>query len=300
MITPAQAVDRINARFGSHHARSLHAKGTVCRGTFAATPAAARLTRAAHMQGTPVDATVRFSNGAGDPYSPDYEPDVRGMATKFYLPDGGRTDISAQTVPRFPVRTPEAFIELVEAGEPGLGRLWRLPLFLARHREALPALRVNAPALRAPASYATVPYYAIHAFKWIGADGGERWVRYRWVPEAGEERISANDAKERGRDYLREEIAARVEGDGVRFTLELTIASDGDDPHDPTSVWSERCETVAVGTLEVTALETGRESDGDVLVFDPSRLTDGIEPSDDPILAFRPPAYSISVERRTT
>ena len=35
------------------------------------------------------------------------------------------------------------------------------------------------------------------------------------------------------------------------------------------------------------------------IVFDPMRLTDGIEPSADPILAARPKAYSVSIERRT-
>ena len=35
------------------------------------------------------------------------------------------------------------------------------------------------------------------------------------------------------------------------------------------------------------------------MVFDPMRLTDGIEPSDDKILAARPKAYSVSIERRT-
>jgi len=35
-------------------------------------------------------------------------------------------------------------------------------------------------------------------------------------------------------------------------------------------------------------------------LFDPMRLTDGIEPSDDPVLRFRPRAYSVSVERRTS
>ena len=34
------------------------------------------------------------------------------------------------------------------------------------------------------------------------------------------------------------------------------------------------------------------------LVFDPMRLTDGIEPSADQILAARPKAYSVSIDRR--
>lgn len=36
-----------------------------------------------------------------------------------------------------------------------------------------------------------------------------------------------------------------------------------------------------------------------LLAFDPARVTPGIELTDDPILRFRPKAYSVSVERRT-
>src|SRR4051794_15770751 len=300
MITPEQAVDAINERFGRHPgARALHAKGTLCRGTFTATPAAAQLTKAGHMQGGPVDVTVRFSNGGGDPTVPDYEPDVRGMATKFYLPDGSSTDISAQTVPRFPVRTPDDFIALIRASKPGVGRFWRLPLFLATHREVIPALRENASRLKPPPSYASVRYYALHAFKWIDAGGGERYVRYRWLPEASDGRISAGEAKSRGPDYLQEELRARLEREPIRFTLELQIAAAGDPVDDASEVWPDERETVAVGTVELTGLDTSRETGGDVLVFDPNRVTDGIEPSDDPILSYRSPAYSVSVERRT-
>jgi catalase len=301
VISPEQAVDAINDRFGRHAGcRALHAKGTLCRGSFTAAPEGARLTRAAHMQGQPVAVTVRFSNGSGDPGRPDYAPDVRGMATKFYLQDGTRTDISAQTVPRFPVRNPEDFIALVRANEPGLRQLWRLPVFLATHREAVPALRANAPSLKPPPSYATCRYYAIHAFKWIDGGGDERWVRYSWVPQASGASISKEEAKSRGADYLQHELSERLGREPVRFTLELQLAGDGDSVDDPTAVWPTERETVAAGTLELTGLETGRETDGDVLVFDPVRVTDGIELSDDPILTFRPRAYSVSVERRTS
>ena len=36
-----------------------------------------------------------------------------------------------------------------------------------------------------------------------------------------------------------------------------------------------------------------------MLVFDPTRVTDGIELSADPILHIRPDAYAVSVERRS-
>src|SRR5919202_1893425 len=131
MFTPEQTVDGINRRYGRHDGyRALHAKGTVTRGVFTATGDARRLTRAVHMQGDPIEVHVRFSNGSGDPRSPDWQPDVRGMATTFHLPDGSRTDISAQTVPHFPMKTQDEFVELVQAGEPSLRSPRRFPGFL--------------------------------------------------------------------------------------------------------------------------------------------------------------------------
>jgi catalase len=296
VISPERAIDAIEGRFGDHPGhRALHAKGGCYSGTFTATPEAARLTRAAHMQGEPVPTTVRFSNGGGDPNVPDYAPDVRGLAVTFHLADGSRTDISAQTVPRFPVRDVDAFIELVRLSRPGRAGALKLALFVARHPRALGALRMNRAALAPPPSFAARGYYAFHAFKWLDAGGQQRYVRYTWKPTVDVPELQQGEAKARGRDYLSAELAKRLEAGPVRFELEVQIAGAGDDPNDPSAVWPQQRERVVVGTLEVTA----PSDEGDDLVFDPTRLTDGIEPSDDPILAFRPRAYAISHERRT-
>jgi catalase len=297
-----EAVDLLAEGYGQHEGhRAVHAKGLLLRGTFTATPEAAALTRAAHMQGDPVPVTTRFSNGAGDPTTPDYVQDGRGMATKFYLPDGARTDIVALNLPRFFVRTPEDFIKFTRAAkripvinQPG-PTLW---LYLATHREAIPAVRAFL-GLKPPASYARLRYNALHAFRWLGADGQERFVRYSWLPDAGEATISGGEAKKLGPDYLQREIAERVAREPVRFRLQVQIARPGDPTADPTAVWPDERETVVVGHLELTEVETGRESEGDILVFDPTRVVDGIELGDDPIPRFRSQAYSVSVERRS-
>jgi catalase len=121
-------------------------------------------------------------------------------------------------------------------------------------------------------------------------------VRYRFEPEEGERTLSGDDAKARGRDYLRDEILARRER---AFRLLVIVAEEGDPVHDATVAWPEERTKVEVGRLVLTGPETERERDGDILVFDPTRMVDGIELSDDPILHFRPRAYSVSVERRT-
>jgi catalase len=299
-ITPEHAVDFLTGRFGRHPGhRTLHAKGTLCRASFTPTPEAGRLTRAAHMQGQPVEALVRFSNGAGDPDLPDHAPDVRGLAVKFLLPDGSRTDISAQTVPRFPVSTPEGFIELLRVNSVrGIPRLWRLLRFTTNHPGATRTAKLNAEALRPPSSYAGITYYAVHAFKWIDAHGGERYVRYRFEPEEEEPRLAVIEARKQGPDYLQQELRERLRKGPIKFTLVLQLAGEGDEVDDPSAAWPEDRETVTAGTLRVTSLETEYEHDH-VLVFDPTRLTDGIEASNDPVLLFRPRAYEVSVKRRT-
>jgi catalase len=289
-VNAEQAVDTINDVFGRHDGyRALHAKGMLCKGTFTASPEAASLTRAAHMQGEEIPVTVRFSNGSGNPKRPDYAPDPRGLAVKFYLPDGSRTDIVSVTTPLFSTKTPEGFIELLRAQKAP----WKLPLFFARHPEALKATVVDAPTLRPPPSYAVVPYYGIHAFQWLAADGTERYVRYTWRP------LESGGQRKRDRDYLQQELRERLEAGPVRFRLELQVAMPGDPTDDPSAAWPSSRWRVDAGTLEVTALETERETGGDVLVFDPTRVTDGIELSGDPVLRFRRDAYSASVARRT-
>jgi catalase len=69
--------------------------GRFYQGTFTATPEAQHYTRAVHMQGQEVLATVRFSYAFGDPAAP---PDATcGMATKFYLPNGQGTSVAGKS-----------------------------------------------------------------------------------------------------------------------------------------------------------------------------------------------------------
>ena len=298
-ITPAEMTAAEHERFGRHAGyRALHAKGTLLKGTFTASPEAASLTRAGHMQGDPVPVTARVSNGSGDPGVPDYAADVRGLAVKMYLPDDTRTDIVAQTAPRFVGNPPEKFAALLRSSKPGVSMAVKFPLFLLRNPAALAGLPANLPALRPPVSYATCRYYAIHAYRWVDAGGGERYVRYTFQPEAGDERLSPRAAKARGRDYLQEDIRTRIADGPVRFWLELQIAAPGDNVNDPETEWPKDRQRVRAGTLELTDLETERETGGDVLVFDPTRVVDGIELSDDPVLRFRQHAYSDSVAER--
>ena len=295
-----QAVDAINEVSGRFDdARAAHAKGTLCEGTFTPTAEAAQLSPAAHFQGEPVRVTVRLSNGSGNPGAPDGErTEGRGMAIKFYLPGGSTTDIVSLTLPCFFVRTPEDFVVFVRARKPdpetGQPDMEKIGAFLGEHPETGAALQQILPTLVPPRSYSTCAFNSIHSFRL-----GERWARYRIEPEAGVENVPDEEIDGLSPDYLQDDIRERLAQGPVRWRLSARLAADGDAVDDPTVPWPEDRESVELGTLELTGLDTSRERDGDVLVFDPTRVTEGIELSDDEILRFRPEAYAVSVFRRT-
>jgi catalase len=294
MVDPETLVDAIGKAAGSFPGhRAAHGKGTVLSGTFTPSARARELTRAAHMQGDPVRVTVRFSNGAPNPEAKDAEiGDGRGMAVKFYLPDGSTADIVGLSIPIFFVRTPEEFLEFTLARAESFDKVGE---FIGSHPATAAALQQIVPALVPPRSYATVAYNSIHAFKLVNADGEERPVRWRMVPEAGIEMLPEEERESADPDFLQTEILERVP---VRFTLVARLGADDAVTDDPTVAWPEDVETGEMGGVELTGPETEREQGDDVMVMDPTRVTDGIELSDDPILHVRSHAYSVSVERR--
>jgi catalase len=295
-------VDALNSAYGVHAGhRAAHAKGVLCAATFTATPAAAAISRAAHFHCEPVRAHVRFSNGSGDPTVPDGTRDARGIAVKLYL-DGGTTDVIGITLPAFFVRTPEELIEFNVARrvdpETGAPDMAKIGAFLGEHLETVPAVTA-AITMPIPASYAQLVYNGLHTFKFAAADGTVTPARYHFIPATGEASISDEEGAARAPDYLRTELEARLAAGPAVFHIDLELAADGDLVDDPTAIWSDDHERVRIGDLSITGLAFDREQDGDVLVFDPTRVVDGIELTDDKILLARSGAYRSSVTRRT-
>jgi catalase len=174
----------------------------------------------------------------------------------------------------------------------------RIGAFLAEHPASAAALQLILPSLVPPRSYATCAFNSLHAFRLENASGERRFARYRIEPEAGEEAMPDEELEGASPDYLQDEVRERLGREPVAFRLLARIAEEGDPVDDPTAAWPEEREAVELGRIELTELDTTRETGDDVLVFDPTRATDGIECSADPILHIRSHAYSVSVERR--
>jgi catalase len=224
------------------------------------------------------------------------------MALKFSAPDGTTTDVVAISLPVFFARTPEELLEFNAARRPdpetGAPDVAKVGEYLGRHPEAVAAVTAAITHI-IPASYATLTYHGIHAFAFTNAAGEMRHGRYHFVPAAGEQAITDDEAAAAPNDYLSAELARRLAAGPVDFSLQVELAGPGDPVDDPTAVWPDDRERVELGRLSITGLAFDRERDGDILVFDPTRLPEGIAPTNDAILLARSDAYRVSVTRRT-
>ena len=118
-------------------------------------------------------------------------------------------------------------------------------------------------------------------------------MRYRWEPVAGEAGLTDEQAAAQPADYLAAALADDLAQGPVAFDLHLVLGAPSDPVGDPTAPWPEDRPSVVAGRLELFEL-----ADVDALIFDPTRVTPGIECSDDPILAARSAAYGASYAHR--
>lgn len=298
--TPKELVDAVNGVFGNHlGARAIHAKGVVFEGDFTPSRSAATISKAPHLQNTPVAVTVRFSDFAGIPTVADNDPlaNPRGLAIKFQLPDGSKSDIVAHSFNGFPSATAADFRDLLVAlgsSGPNAAKPTPLDTYLGTHPAAKNFLTAPKPA---PTSYATLPYFGVNTFKFTNASGDVTYGRYQFVPVSGAHYLSEEQAKSAPANYLRDELGMRLKQGPARFKLLLQIAEQGDKLSDPSITWSDTHRTVELGDLSISRAVADNDAANNSLLFMPTALPDGIAAAD-PMIAARSSAYAESYARR--
>ncbi|HET9414952.1 MAG TPA: catalase family peroxidase [Pseudolabrys sp.] len=292
-------VDVMNKVFGKHEGfRANHAKGIVVEGSFTATPEAAKLSKASLFGGQPIPVTVRFSDATGLPDVPDGSPLAipQGMAIKYRLPDGSETDMVLNALKFFPVSTGEEFLELLMAiadSPPDAPKPTRIEQFVASH----PNVAAASASTATPDSYADQEYYGINAFVFVNAAGERQAVRYQMLPEKTVH-LAAADAAARAPDFLSAELPGRLSQGPVTFHLKAQLAAPGDDLVDPAKPWPADRTVVDLGTLTIDKAVADSATAQKALLFLPGQVTDGIEPSDDPMIGIRDGSYAESFSRR--
>ena len=295
-----QLVDAFNGVFGVHPGmRANHPKGVVLEGTFSPAASAASVSKAAHLQQkkAPIPVTVRFSAGSGQPTVPDTNQMPRGMAVKFSLPDGSKTDLVVLSFNGFPVATAEEFRDFllaIAASGPDAPKPTAIEKFLAAHPTAKNFVESPKPQ---PVSYATLPYFGINAFKFTNAKGAVTFGRYQLRPVAGEHFLTQEQLATMGPDYLSTEIRERVRRGPAKFTLLLQVAEKDDKIDDPSIAWPDSRKQIELGTITITKAVADSHTAEKKLLFMPGALVPGIEAAD-PMIAARSASYVVSLSRR--
>jgi catalase len=279
--------------------RRNHAQGVCISGYFQSSGAAARYSVAEvfePVQRTPV--IGRLSIPGTNPYAWDDVTPIRGMALAFLQANGQQWRTAMNAVPVFPVATPEANFEFLQAQQPdpatGNPDPQKLAAFFKTHPRAN-AFRIWDRAAKPSASYATVGYNSLDAFYLVDAHGGRRAVRWSMVPT-----VAADGGKipRDNPDFLTADLQRRLAHGPLRWHLVVTLANPGDAIDDATVAWPASRQHVEAGTLVIEASQAQATGVCRDISFDPLILPTGIEPSGDPLLQARADAYAESLRRR--
>ncbi|MCQ8277263.1 catalase family peroxidase [Acetobacteraceae bacterium KSS8] len=277
--------------------RRNHAKGICFTGRFDSSGQAAAISRAAlFAAGASAPVIGRFNLGTPVFASPDDSVRVRGMSIDIRPNQPGEWRSAMINAPIFPVSTPADFYALLLAS--GSKDQGAMPRFIAAHPGFAP---FGAWATKGPwtGSYAEERYNGLNSFRVTDQSGTVRTVRWSMLPAAPVQNVDPATLKDAAPDALEKEITDRVTAAPQRWTLQFTVAAEGDPTADPSKPWPAGRQTIDAGTLVVDKIEP--EADGPCrdINYDPTVLPDGMTTSDDPFPAARSSAYAVSFNRRT-
>jgi catalase len=295
--TAVQTVDIMNKLWGHHPGvRANHAKGIVTEGSFTPSAEGRALSMATLFAGPAVPVTVRFSNSTGLPALPDGEEaaNPHGMSLKFHL-SSGDVDVVTNSLHIFPVATGEEFRDLLQAAAESpkdAPKPTKVEQFVAAH----PSVVAATAGVGTPSSFARETYNGVNAFIFVDAAGKRQPFRFQFVPVAGTEHVG--DSAKWPPDYLQTELSQRLGKAPVAFRMMAQLAEPGDVTKDATKAWPDDRRMVDLGTVTLTKADANSAEVEKGLRYLPSRLTPGIEVSDDPLISARVQSYVISFGRR--
>ena len=223
------------------------------------------------------------------------------MALEFQLPGGGLQHMTMLNTPMFGAAHPQTFLDLMQALQPdpatGKPDPEKMKAFKASHPDNLAQAQYLA-SNNPPASYASSSYWGIHTFKFIDRKGKATLVRWQFVPQDGERRLSDDELKTAGANFLEASLIERTQQGPVRWDMMVSIGQPGDSETDPTVLWPAERPRIKAGTLTIRSAEAQKGAPCEPINFDPLVMAAGIQPSDDPVLRFRSPAYAVSLGKR--
>jgi catalase len=299
--------------------RVVHARGFLAYGFFEAygkigDEPISKYTRAKLFQeaGKRTDLALRFSTVAGGRDSSEAARDPRGFAIKFYTEDGN-WDLVGNNLGVFFIRDAIKFPDFIHSQKPDPVTFRQEPNrqldFISQTPEALHMAMLLYSPRGIPAGYRFMQGFGVNTYKWVNAAGETVLVKYHWIPKQGVKSwtaadaaaVQANDLGPHSKDLYE----AIERGDHPEWELLVQVMSDDDhpeldfDPLDDTKVWPEELfEPRPVGRMVLNRNVQNVFAENEQIAFGTGVLVDGLDFSDDKMLAGRTFSYSDTQRHR--
>ena len=283
--------------------RVVHAKGAGAHGHFILTKSMKEYTKAKIFNNENVKTPIftRFSTVIGSKGSADTARDPRGFALKFYTEEG-IYDIVGNNMPVFFIRDAIKFPDMVHAFKPSPdnnlnnpNRFWD---FISNSPESTHMITWVFSDKGTIKNFRKIPGFGVHTFVWVNEEGKRVFVKYHWIPKAGEESITRQEAEKlAGSDpnvatkdlYCTLSKGHTVEYDFCVQIMDIKIADNLPfNPLDATKIWPTKSfPLMKIGTLMLTDPPKDFFEESEQVAFSPGNFVPGIEPSNDKLLQGR-------------
>ena len=227
----ARFVDRFEEVNGVHPGfRRNHAKGVCIAGNFDSNGQGVRLSKAVVFTPGRVPVTGRFSLAGGHPHVADGPTAVLAMALRLQPPAGQEWRMAMIDIPVFLVKDGEGLYEQLLASQPdpktGQPDPAKMAAFTAAHPEFLPAMQI-VKSTPLPSGFSNATFNGLNAFRFVNASGAATAVRWSMVASEPFTPETPEQAKSPDKNYLFDDLIARVRRGPLQWHLLVTIGAAG-------------------------------------------------------------------------
>ena len=294
--------------------RAVHTKGYGAFGYFKTLNSMSAYTKACFLQrpGQIVETFSRFSLAVSERATPDTLRNVRGFSTKFYTGEGN-FDLLCNHLPIFLVRDGMKFPKSIHSLEPSPVNNLSSPVsfwkFVSENPEAMNFVTWLYTDLGTIDNLRCIRTYGVNTYVWVNREGKRTYVKYHWIPLAGQRTIDRQTAVRlagENPDIAGEDLYKTLEsGKTVEYNLCVQLmdpckAKDMPfDVLDDTKVWDENeFPLQLVGRLVLKCNPKNYKWQVEKSGFSPANLVEGIELSNDKMLQGRSFIYWDAQRRR--
>ena len=232
----------------------------------------------------------RLSHKGGNNLAPDDKFGDYGLAFEITTADDDSHIFAMNTEDFFPFSRPEGVMQLMEAKVAGGDAVKdfaasspELQAYKAHHGARDKTLR----------PYEGSTFNSINSFYLVDEAGEKTAIRWSFIPSTPQK-----VALEPTPDFLGDNLKANLAAGPVSWDMVVIFANPDDDILNPAIMWTGEHKQITAAKLTVISTSSETEGACDPVNFDPTLVSDGFEPSEDPMLEARSIIYAIGAGKR--